>query len=126
MSDGENGMVTDFELDRLLAQASKPEPLAGFEARLAQRMAASIAAPAGDNVIAFRPRKVAAAPSRALRLPFAAAMAASLVIGLWLGSNGQLVNLLEQGTETAMLDVSSDFAPVGLEDLGNADADTLS
>ena len=126
MNDGENGMVTDFELDRLLAQASKPEPLSGFEARLAQRMAASIAAPASDNVIAFRPRKVAAVPSRALRLPFAAAMAASLVIGLWLGSNGQLVSLLEQGTETAMLDVSSDFAPVGLEDLGNADADNLS
>jgi hypothetical protein len=126
MSDGENSMVTDFELDRLLAQASKPEPLAGFEARLEQRMVASIAAPVSDNVIAFRPRKAAAAPSRALRLPFAAAMAASLVIGLWLGSNGQLVSLLEQGTETAMLDVSSDFAPAGMEDLGNADADTLS
>ena len=126
MSDGENGMVTDFELDRLLAQASKPEPLPGFEARLAQRMAASIPAPASDNVIAFRPRIAAAAPSRALRLPFAAAMAASLVIGLWLGSYGQLANLLEQGTETAMLDVSSDFAPAGLEDIGNADADNLS
>ena len=126
MSDGENGMITDFELDRLLAQASKPEPLAGFEARLAQRMATSIAAPASDNVIAFRPRQAATAPSRALRLPFAAAMAASLVIGLWFGSNGQLVNLLEQGTETAMLDVSGDFAPAGLEDIGNADADNLS
>jgi len=119
-------MVTDFELNRLLAQASKPEPLPGFEARLAQRMAASEAAPVSDNVIAFRPRKAVAAPSRPLRLPFAAAMAASLAVGLWLGSNGQLANLLEQGTETAMLDVSSDFAPAGLEDLGNADADNLS
>ena len=126
MSDGENGMVTDFELDRLLAAASKPAPLPGFEARLAQRMAASEAAPVSDNVIAFRPRKTAEAASRALRLPFAAAMAASLMIGLWFGSNGQLVSLLEQGTETAMLDVSSDFAPAGLEDLGNADADNLS
>lgn len=126
MSDGENGMVTDFELDRLLAAASEPAPLSGFEARLAQRMAVSEAAPVSDNIIAFRPRKIAAGQSRALRLPFAAAMAASLVVGLWFGSNGQLVNLLEQGTETAMLDVSSDFAPAGLEDLGNADADNLS
>jgi hypothetical protein len=53
-------------------------------------------------------------------------MAASLVVGLWFGSNGQLVNLLEQGTETAMLDVGGDFAPAGMEDLGNADADNLS
>ena len=126
MSDGENGMVTDFELDRLLVAASKPAPLPGFEARLAQRMAASEAAHVSDNIIAFRPRKAAEAPSRALRLPFAAAMAASLMVGLWLGSNGQLVNLLEQGTETAMLDVGGDFAPAGMEDLGNADADNLS
>jgi hypothetical protein len=126
MSDGENGMVTDFELNRLLDQASKPVPLPGFEARLAQRMAASETAPMGDNVIAFRSPQIAAAPSRAARLPFAAAMAASLVIGLWLGSTGQLATLLEQGTETAMLDASSDFAPAGLEDLGNADADNLS
>ena len=126
MSDGENGMVTDFELDRLLAAASRPAPLSGFEARLAQRMAASEAAQVSDNVIALRPHKTAVAPSRALRLPFAAAMAASLVVGLWLGSNGQLASLLEQGTETAMLDVSGDFAPAGLEDLGNADAENLS
>ncbi len=126
MNNGDRTQMTDLELDKLLAAASRPAPLPGFEQRLAQRMAAQGAQGEGSNVIAFRPRKAAPAPSRAARWPFAAALAASLAIGLWLGGSGQLSNLIDPASDTAMLDSSTGFAPAGLEDLGNADVDNLS
>ena len=138
MSDGEKNFLSEFELNKLLAAAGKPEPLRGFEQRMAQRIAAAASgstAVGGNNVIAFRPRvSTPVAPSRRLRLPFAAAMAASLVIGLWLGGSGQVSNILDQASETAMLITNPDsagdsnigFAPAGLEELGNADMDSLS
>lgn len=125
MIDGDRMQITDLELDKLLAAASRPVPLPGFEQRLAQRMAAQEAQGAGSNVIAFRQRKAAPASSRA-RWPFAAALAASLAIGLWLGGSGQLSSLIDQASDTAMLDSSTGFAPAGLEDLGIADVDNLS
>ncbi|MDE2385734.1 MAG: hypothetical protein KGO53_14050 [Alphaproteobacteria bacterium] len=120
MSDKFTGL-TDQELDRLLAKASTPQLHAGFESR----MAARIAQTAANNVVPF-PQRKAPAPSRATRLPLAAALAASLVLGVWFGSSGQGLTLFESTAETAMLTSGNDFAPTGMEELGNLDADTQS
>ena len=61
-----------------------------------------------------------------LRWPFVAAMAASLVIGLWLGGSTQVASLLDQSAETALLDTGAGFAPAGLDELGSSEAENLS
>jgi hypothetical protein len=113
--------LSDLELDKLLARASTPQLPADFEAGLAKRVAAS----AVNNVIAF-PRRPARPPNRSFRVPLAAALAASLALGLWFGGSAQTSGLLETLTETAMLGAAQDFAPAGMDDLGSLDVDDLS
>ena len=105
-------MLNDQELDRLLANASQPEIPVNFAEQFARRVTLNHS----NNVIAFPSRKPVQAQSR-FALPMAAALAASLVIGIWAGANGQVGSMFASQTETAILGSSNDFAPAGIEDL---------
>ncbi len=105
-------MLSDQELDLLLANASQPEIPLDFAERFARRIAVAHS----NNVIAFPARK-AAQSSSSLAFPMAAALAASLIVGIWVGANGQLGTMFATQTETAILGSSNDFAPSGIEDL---------
>ncbi len=111
----------DNELNKVLAAASAPQLPMDFEARLAQRVAAT----ASNNVILF-PQRRAQPAKMSFRLPMVAALAASLMIGFWVGGSGQTTSLFEGLTETAMLGATQDFAPAGMEELGNLDVDNES
>ncbi len=113
--------LTDQELDRLLSSAGSPSVPKGFE----QRMAARIAAEAGSNVVPFPVRIKAKARPMSL-WPIPAALAASLVLGFWLGNQNPLSTMLDGLTETAMLGSASDFGPSGLDDIGAVDTDAAS
>jgi hypothetical protein len=96
--------LSDAELDRLLQHASTPLPRDDFEARLLANLNRE-ADP--SNVIAFPKRKK---PSLWLAgLP----LAASLVLGVWLGTNGtaaEFLPLTSEGAfqnETALLGAQS-------------------
>lgn len=97
-------------LDRALASATTPPLPAGLSARLGVA-----ARPAADNVVQFAPRKSA----RVLRWPAAAALAASLAIGIYIGALNP-GDLFFPSTDTASLD-----DPLDLMNLDQADdADT--
>ncbi len=77
--------LSDTELDQLLLFASKPQPSADFEARFLKKLQTN--APP-NNVIAFpRARKtkiwITALP-----------LAASLILGIWLGSSDTALDYL--------------------------------
>jgi len=116
-----NRDLTDQELDRLLNVASAPQIPNGFEKRMASR----IAAEAGSNVVPF-PGRAKSIPRVVPKWPIAAALAASLVLGFWLGNQNPLANVLDGLTETALLGSTSDFGPSGWDDIGAADADAAS
>ncbi len=105
-------MLSDQELDLLLENASQPEIPLDFAERFARRITKAHS----NNVIAFPTRKAPEKNSR-FALPMAAALAASLIVGIWVGANGQLGTLFATQTETAILGSSNDFAPSGIEDL---------
>jgi hypothetical protein len=91
--------MSDHELDRLLALASKPAPPLGAEDRLMARIDTA-------NVIAFRPKakKVQSALSWIAAFP----LAASLAFGLWLGAAGIGTEILPEslgGDSVAAADV---------------------
>jgi hypothetical protein len=89
-------------LDRLLAQAAKPVPPAGAEARLAMKIQGMRAAP---------PRR---------HLPWAAALplAASLALGIYLGAIGETDSWLPVGD----IAVNEDEASSDLTGIGEAEA----
>ena len=105
-------MLNDQELDLLLANASQPEIPVDFADRFARR----ITTVQSNNVIAFPTRKAPQKNSR-FALPLAAALAASLIVGVWVGANGQVGSMFAAQTETAVLGSSNDFAPSGIEDI---------
>lgn len=73
--------LSDLELDRLLQHASHPQPSANFEARLLGVLSA-VSQP--SNIIVFpRARKT---PVWIAGVP----LAASLVLGIWLGTSDTL------------------------------------
>lgn len=85
--------MQDRDLDKLLSAASTPKPSAGFEQRLLAKIAPA------NNIIAF-PRRKTASPWL-IGLP----LAASLVLGVWLGASNTSLNpaniLVSQTTEDA-------------------------
>ncbi len=110
---GTDRELRDDELNRLLDAASEPAIPVNFEDRLMKRLAAN----AGARVIQF-PGRVVAKPRRFPILPLGAALAASLMLGFWLGGQGQISNLLDEGVSaTAMLTTGTDFAPDDFDDL---------
>lgn len=93
--------MTDHELDRLLAMASKPVAPEGAEARMMAKLDP-------ENVIAFRPRPEAwrSTLSWLAALP----LAASLAFGLWLGIAGVGTSYLPEslgGDSVAAIDDSA-------------------
>jgi hypothetical protein len=110
--------LTDKELDKLLAKASQPQIPTDF----AERFASHFQAPQTSNVIAFPQRKAAPAKPRFL-LPMAAALAASLMLGVYAGANGQGTTLFQTQSNTALLGSANDFAPSGIEDLESVSED---
>ena len=118
---GTDRILTDTELDQLLKMASTPQLPTGFEQRLARRMASD----AGSNVVQF-PRRTKLTEPTIWRWSVPAALAASLIIGIWLGAQGSVGNVFEGATETAMLGSASDFAPAGLDEISDIDLDSAS
>ena len=118
---GMDRILTDEELEQLLKMASAPQLPTGFEQRLERR----IASEAGSNVVQF-PRRGKSAERTIWRWPVPAALAASLIVGIWLGAQGSLSNEIESATETAMLGSTSDFAPAGIDDISDIDLDNAS
>ncbi len=116
MNEKSNGNeMTDEELDKLLAQASVPQIPPDFLLRMERRVRDA----AGGNVVAFPARPKPAQPS-AWRWPVTAALAASLVIGFWLGGRDTDPAQADPQGDTAML-TSGDFSPTGMEDLNDLD-----
>ena len=83
--------LSDAELDRLLQHASIPLPHNDFEERLLAKLTL---APISNNVIAFPKRKKTSLWLASLPL------AASLVLGVWLGANGTAAEFLPFTTES--------------------------
>jgi hypothetical protein len=102
----DKNMMTENELDRLLAKATTPGLPDGFAARLSAR----IDTEAADNVIAFPQAR--AAPRKRFWLS-AIPLAASLACGLYLGAQGSLPETLE----TTLFASATDTLPdLGIED----------
>ncbi len=102
--------MQDDDLDKLLASASTPVPRLGFEQRLLHKISVP------NNVIAF-PKRKAASPW-VIGLP----LAASLVVGLWLG-----VSNLLPATDTIMVSqTTDDTTSSGFDDVVALIEDNLS
>lgn len=115
---GKDRILTDEELDNLLNVATAPDIPVDFEQRLARRLAAE----SGSNVVPF-PQRAKQAPIKTWRWQMPAALVASLVLGIWLGTQGSVSSAIAAATETAMLGSASDFGPAGLDDIGDYDLD---
>ncbi len=116
--------MTDHELDTLLAHASQPPLPLGARERLLARMAAAAAdAPVGANVVPLR----RAAPAGS-RLGWLAGLpvAASLALGIYLGSGGGLDAYLPSVAYGALADVSASDTLTGIEDMESFTEDDLS
>jgi hypothetical protein len=113
-----DNQLNDKELDQLLAKASQPQIPTDF----AERFASQIQSPQASNVIAFPQRKAAPAKPRFM-LPMAAALAASLMLGVYAGASGQGISLFQTQANTALLGSANDFAPSGIEDLVSVSED---
>jgi hypothetical protein len=101
----EQKLMSDAELDRLLALATTPNPAHDFESRLLAKLNQASA----NNLVSFPQR------NRAKGLIVGLPLAASLAFGLWLGASGTSLNILPIGsTEVATTDVGS---ATGFDDL---------
>lgn len=99
--------MSDHELDRLLAMASKPVAPEGAEARLMAKLNP-------ENVIAFRQRQ--GAERSALSWLAALPLAASLAFGLWLGIAGVGANLLPESLGGDSVAAIDDAAVSGIDE----------
>lgn len=112
-----DGQLEEKAFRQLLQRASQPEPPAGSEDRLLARMGMS-AHPAGGNVV---PLRKAPPGTTARLLAIAMPLAASLVLGILIGSDSMLDSFLPDSLVSLV-------QPTGLElDLPElfGDADTL-
>ena len=117
MSKNETVELSDFELDQLLSYASHPIPAADFQNRLFEKLENFVLP---SNVIAFpRARKtslwLAGVP-----------LAASLMLGLWLGSNEAVADYLPFSTDTLTQSVSVLISPNSNDDVVDLTEDNLS
>ncbi len=110
--------MTDHELDRLLAAASKPELPAGALVRLNARIAAEEGT---SNVVTLQPRNAKAAELRS-RLGWLAGLplAASLVLGIYLGNSDTAPSFLTDTAYELLSGVDLDDTTSGIEDALNA------
>jgi hypothetical protein len=110
--------LNDRELNQLLKFASQPKPSADFEARLMQKIESDIPT---SNVIAFPQRGKTSLWLAGLPL------AASLLIGIWLGANGSVSDFLPSGNEDSSLNIAGLFSSSNSsDDIDNLSEDILS
>ena len=108
--------VTDVELDQMLSLASNPEVPADFATKIATKIQPPVEASA--EILLFKPRVQSVPPQRWL---MAVPLAASLVLGVWLGAAGKGTSFLWSAT-TELTASSDDIgASTGIDD-----AETLS
>ncbi|HEY5363771.1 MAG TPA: hypothetical protein VIJ49_06190 [Aestuariivirga sp.] len=122
--------LNDVELDQLLATASLPPQINGFEEKLLGRMAnVRPAAMLRDNVVPFvRPVAINHKPTKPVSrgIGIAAALAASLIIGILLSDNAGVSELVDGVTGLQTSGQVADFAPAGLDDIGSVDGENQS
>ncbi len=88
---GKDTELSDTELDSLLQHASSPLPRNDFESRLLAKLTPTTVP---TNVITFPKRKKTSLWLASLPL------AASLILGVWLGANGTAAEFLPFTTES--------------------------
>lgn len=118
----DDGLMTDKELDALLAHASMPPLPAGARERVMERVAREAAAP---NVIVFPRRAPVPQPAR-LGWLAGLPLAASLALGIYLGSGGTFGNVLPSTAYEILAGGSSDDSITGIEDIESYTEDDLS
>ncbi len=122
--------LNDLELDRLLAAASSPPQIKGFEAKFLSRMASVRPVDVlRDNVVPFvRPIAINHKPARPVSrgIGIAAALVASLIIGILISDNAGVSELMDGVTGLQTSDQVADFAPAGLDDIGTVDGENQS
>jgi len=116
--------INDIELNKLLDASTAPPELVDFEARLLRKMAAlRPAVVPHDNVVPlFKPTPDIVAPKNKSRgLSIAAALAASLVVGVLIGNTGDVSSVVDGLTGAIVSGQVAEFAPAGVDDIGLAD-----
>ena len=110
--------LNDSELDSLLSAASTPPELAGFEHKLAMRLSA--AKPYHDNVVQLFKPAAKPQPGRTYSRSFgiAGALAASLIVGVFVGNFADMSGFVEGLTGLSVGGQVAEFAPSGLDDVG--------
>ena len=103
--------MTGEELDAVLKSATQPPLPRGF----AERLQAKLEQPVASNVIAFPQRK--APPIKSAKVWLSAIpLAASLAIGLYLGSQGMMTNSFGDLGTSLVSDASDSQFDIGIED----------
>lgn len=123
------GPLNDVELNKLLSAANNPPELAGFEQRLAVRLAGhSVVVPQHNNVVPFKKIDPPVSPPKFVmrRISIATAMAASLLLGLFAGNSQDVISLFEGVTDISTIGQLAEFAPLSLDDIGKLDGETQS
>lgn len=117
-------LMTDVELDALLVHASPPPLPLGARQRLMAKLAqADVAGAAQENVVALR-----RPTSGASRLGWLAGLplAASLALGIYLGSAGDLEAYLPSAAYEILAGTSGGEPLTGIEDMEGYTEDDLS
>lgn len=117
-------LMTDAELDTLLAHASAPPLPLGARERLLARVAAETVPHAGAaNVV---PLRQPARPRSRIGWLAGLPLAASLALGIYLGNAGGLDAYLPATANEMLVGVSTDDAVSGIEDIESFSEDDLS
>lgn len=105
--------MTDAELDLLLSRASKPVLPPEAEARLMRRVASERPAPSGANVVPLRRER-----SSKFRINWFAGLplAASLAFGVYLGSVGDVPDMLPASVHYVSSGEAANGSTSGIED----------
>ena len=110
--------MDDQSLDQILGLATEPVLSSGFEERLLAKLAEQVKPMA--QVIVFPRRKSPGAWLMGLPL------AACLVLGVWLGANGDLSDLLPTSVATTTMAAADLLSPSGVDDIENLNPGDLS
>lgn len=114
----DNDGMDDQSLDQILGLASEPVLSSGFEGRVMAALAGQVKPMA--QVIVFPRRK---SPSAWLMgLP----LAACLVLGVWLGADGDYTDLLPTSAATTTMAAADLLSPSGVDDIENLNPGDLS
>lgn len=103
--------LSDTELDALLKAATQPPLPHGF----AERLLVKLEQPTLNNVIAFPAKKLQAPSSRRVWLS-AIPLAASLAIGIYLGTQGTLSDSFTGLNTSIVSDAADSQFSIGIED----------